>query len=92
MKKSLLNSATNFNFLALVTAEDLHTEIRKLDDQISIAKDELRDIEAGHRERPYRPEFMTMMRRGYRSSLRELHREIENVRAMIGKSSVSVQL
>ena len=71
------------NFLAHFTGEDFKTEIRKLKNQIAIEKSELSELEEANKVRPYRPEFMTTMRRGYRNSSHELHSQIQNVRAMI---------
>ena len=88
MKSILQNSATNFNaddleILAYLTVEDLQTDIRKLKDQIEIAKDELADLEEGHKERPYLPEFMTKMRRSYRDWLCELRDQIAKTHTLL---------
>lgn len=75
--------APNLNFPAALTAMDFKTEIRKLEDQVAIRQDELRELEEAHRARPYQCAFMTTMRHGYQSSLRELHSQIETVRAIM---------
>ena len=65
--------AEDLQILSYLTVEDLQTDIRKLEDQIEIAKDELADLEE---ERPYRPEGMAKLRRGYHDSLGEMHSQI----------------
>jgi len=92
MKYIVSQHDTKVNFLAALSARDLETEIRQLEDQVAIQRAELRDLEDGHRARPYRAEFMTHMRRGYRLSLRQLHSQIETVREMLDKCGASVQL
>lgn len=79
----LLDSAPNINFSPVFSGQELERELTYLQDQIDIQHDELRDLEKAHHARPYRREFMVRMRRGYRSSLRDLHSQIENVRGMM---------
>lgn len=84
---------THFNStVTSFSADDLKTEIRKLEAQVAIQRDELDDIEHGHKARPYRSAFMARIRRSYRESLRELHSQIESARALIAENSVSVQM
>lgn len=76
-------SADDLQILEYLTVEDLKQDIHRLEDQIEIAKDELSDYEEGHKERPYRTEFMAKMRQSYRSSLRELRSHIAKTHALI---------
>jgi|KBSMisStaDraftv2_1062788.scaffolds.fasta_scaffold01738_7 hypothetical protein len=66
-----------------LTAQDLQREIRYLEGEAEIQNDELRGLEEAHATRPYRPDFMATMRRGYGDSLRQLHSEIAAVRAVL---------
>lgn len=76
-------SAHDLRVLAHLTMADLRADIRKLENQISVAKDELSDYEDGHKERPYRREFMATVRREYRRWLRELRNQIAKTYALL---------
>ena len=83
MKTILANSGTNLNFQPAFSTRDLERELRYLEGQLAIQRSELSDLLDPHRNRPYQPAFIAMMRKGYRSSLRELHSQIDAVQSMI---------
>lgn len=80
MQNIVLENPSNINFSAFFSAEDITVELQKLECEVAVQQDELRSLERGHKARPYRPEFMASMRRSYRSSLSELHSQIDTVR------------
>jgi hypothetical protein len=90
--KEVYRSTTKKSISSVPIARDLKTEIRKLEGQIAIQRDELHDLEEAHRARPYRRKFIVTIRKGYRSSLRELHSEIRSVRAMLAEKGDRTEL
>jgi len=66
-----------------LTTQQLKAELRKLEDETRVQREELADLIAAHLARPYRLEFIATLRRGYRSSLRQLHSQIDAVQSMI---------
>lgn len=83
MKAIVTNSATNINFSRVFSGQELERELTYLHDQLDIQRAELRELEHAHQARPYRRDFMVRMRGGYRTSVRDLHSQIENVRGMM---------
>lgn len=83
MKNILQHSALINSHVPRLTTQQLKSELSKLEGQVTVQRDEIRDLENAHAARPYRSEFMLTMRRGYRDSLRQLHSEIASVRAML---------
>jgi hypothetical protein len=86
----LPKSGTNLNFQPAISTRDLEHELRYLEGQLAIQRSELSDLLDPHRTRPYRPEFITTMRKGYRSSLRQLHSEMTKVRVMLERRTDAV--
>ena len=71
---------SKLNFFAHFSAEDLKTEINRLESQIAIAKDELLDFSSAHQNRPYSSEYFNVMAGGFRNSIRELRAQVRKVR------------
>lgn len=91
MKATIYQYDTNVNSaLAFVTINDLKLEVRKLGDQVSIALDELSELNAAHQKRPYLPDFISTMRKGYMSSVRELRAQIRTICAFLQQKEAAL--
>lgn len=88
--KHIISQDTNVDsFLAFVTTKDLKQEIRKLEDQVSIAVDELRDFNNAHQRRPYLRDYVVLMNGGFVDSIRELRAQIRKVHAVLGQKEAA---
>jgi hypothetical protein len=79
----LPHSATINSQIPRLTKQQLNSELRKLEAEARLQHDELTDLVAAHKARPFVPDFITRMKRGYNDSLRQLHSQIDTLQSMI---------
>jgi len=67
----------------LLTTRGLKAELRKLESETQIQREELAELIDAHQARPYRSEFIATMKRAYDDSLDELRGQIRTLQSMI---------
>jgi hypothetical protein len=83
MTTILPHSARTSSHVPRLTTHQLKAELRKLEGETRIQREELADLIAAHQARPFMPEFIETMQRDYDDSLDELRGQIRTVQCMI---------